>query len=266
MSANLVILVIDAMASLRQAAAAQLRALGAAEVFEAGDATQALVHLGEQRINLVIADCDLAGMSGPQLLRVLQSEAPAGRPEAMLVVADAADPRTPALLAAGARQVLARPLDPATLAAALAALPGPAGPAPRRRLLVVDDSPSALMQTVRGLENDFEILTCDNGLRAIELCRADPGPELVLLDVTMPELDGFEVLTRLRQDPRSARIPVIFVSAMTGKGFVMKGLALGAIDYVTKPVTPELLRLRLRNLLRLLDERPAPAVITDGGR
>lgn len=259
MIASARVLIIEPMASLRKATAAQLLALGAGEVFEAGDASAALSLLGEQQVDLVIADCDLHGMPGPQLLGAVRSAASTGCADVILVVTDGGDPRVPALLAGGARQVLARPLERSALESALAALPGRAAGQRRHRLLVVDDSPTAQLHTVRALENDFDILTCDNGLKAIELCCADPGPELVLLDVTMPEIDGFETLTRLRQDPRSARIPVIFVSAMTAKSFRMKGLALGAIDYVTKPVIPEVLRLQVGNLLRLLDDRRRPA-------
>lgn len=251
MIADAVFLVVDAKLPARTATVAQLRALGARTVFEAADATEALALLAARRVDVAIAECDLPGMPALQLLRALRSGAPVGEIAVLMVVADGADPRVPLLRAAGADEVLARPLESEALAVVLAALAGAAATRARYKVLVVDDSPSALRQIAQDLEDDYAVLTADNGLDALALCQGDAPPDLVLLDVIMPQLDGFEVLRRLQQDPRLENIPVILVSAMTGQNFRSKGLALGAVDYLAKPVVPELLRLRVRNLARL---------------
>jgi DNA-binding response OmpR family regulator len=92
--------------------------------------------------------------------------------------------------------------------------------------------------------------TIDNGRDALETARRDP-PDLMLLDVQMPGLDGFEVAARLKSDPATAAIPIIMLSAMEGRGARVIGLQSGAEEYLAKPFDRVELLARVRNLLRL---------------
>lgn len=167
-------------------------------------------------------------------------------------------PPTAAELAA-AKAAAAAPAAPtaAAPAAAAAAPAAPAAPAPelaanRPTVLIVDDAPDNLQLLSALFKDEYRIRVANNGSRALEICCSDNPPDLVLLDVMMPDIDGFEVARRMREHPAAETIPVIFVTALTGNDARMKGLALGAIDFVTKPIDPDVLKPRVKNLLRYI--------------
>ena len=117
-------------------------------------------------------------------------------------------------------------------------------------ILLVDDMPANLHVLVAALRPDYRIKTATNGEVALELARQQDRPELILLDVMMPGMSGIEVLQHLRESPETLDIPVIFISADTSEQSQLDGLELGADDYLTKPVMPTILKVRVRNLLR----------------
>lgn len=121
----------------------------------------------------------------------------------------------------------------------------------RHRILIVDDVPENLHALMNILRDDYAISAATSGEKALELARQAPLPDLILLDVKMPGMDGYAVLDRLKHDPATADIPVIFVTALDDDVDVARGLGLGAVDYITKPFDSNLLRLRLRIQLQL---------------
>ncbi len=127
-------------------------------------------------------------------------------------------------------------------------------------ILIVDDQPdlAGLMADLLA-DAGFETRTAENGLEALAEVQSNP-PELLLLDVNMPELDGFEVATMLKSDPATATIPIIMLSANEGRGSRLIGLESGAEDYLSKPVDGAELIAKIRNLL-LLRERAAHAAL-----
>ncbi|MBL8397827.1 MAG: response regulator, partial [Candidatus Accumulibacter sp.] len=123
-------------------------------------------------------------------------------------------------------------------------------PATKPLLLLVDDIPSNLHVLAAALRADYRIKTATNGRTALGLAKHSDPPDLILLDVMMPEMSGIDVLRHLRQSPDTAGIPVIFVSADVSEETQLQGLDLGADDYLSKPVIASLLRVRIRNLLQ----------------
>jgi signal transduction histidine kinase len=117
-------------------------------------------------------------------------------------------------------------------------------------VLVVDDSPDYLRMLSQALQGTCRVRVANGGRRALELARQAP-PDLVLLDVVMPELDGHAVLARLREDPRTSDVPVIFVSSMNETSDEVAGLALGAADFIAKPAPAALVQARVRMQLEL---------------
>lgn len=118
-------------------------------------------------------------------------------------------------------------------------------------ILVVDDEPDIremLAQLLRG--DGYSLATAASGPDALAAV-ATQTPDLILLDVSMPGMDGFELATRLKADPLTVGIPIIMVSAQAGRGARVVGLDSGAEDYLTKPVDATELSLKVRNLLRL---------------
>lgn len=123
-------------------------------------------------------------------------------------------------------------------------------------ILIVDDQPelAQMMEDLLGAAG-YDARSAGNGREALAGIQAE-APDLVLLDVNMPELDGFEVAAMLKSDPATAAIPIIMVSANEGRGSRLVGLESGAEDYLAKPVDPAELLAKIRNLL-LLRQRSA---------
>lgn len=132
-------------------------------------------------------------------------------------------------------------------------------------VLVVDDQPLNIQALYRALTPDHQVLVATHGVKAISICR-ESRPDIVLLDVVMPEMDGYEVLRILRQDPATASIPVIFVTARDAAEDESRGLALGAVDFIGKPINPPVLRARVGMHVELARLRAQVAALRGGGR
>ncbi|MBT3231985.1 MAG: hybrid sensor histidine kinase/response regulator [Calditrichaeota bacterium] len=113
-------------------------------------------------------------------------------------------------------------------------------------ILVVDDEPANIHVLMGTLKNDYAILAATNGQKALEFAARTPTPDLILLDIMMPEMDGYEVCRRLKENPDTSDIPVIFITAMTEIENKTKGFELGAVDYITKPFDPREVEIRVR--------------------
>ncbi|CAO3415106.1 diguanylate cyclase domain-containing protein [Azospirillum endophyticum] len=121
---------------------------------------------------------------------------------------------------------------------------------PRPKILVVDDIPSNVHVLSRILKDDYDIYFATDGEKALDLVQARM-PDLVLLDIMMPGMDGFEVCRRIKGDPTTHDIPVIFISAKSEVEDETRGLEVGAIDFITKPISPPIVKARVRNHLLL---------------
>jgi putative two-component system response regulator len=118
-------------------------------------------------------------------------------------------------------------------------------------ILIVDDSPVNLTVLGELLRQRYKVRAANSGARALQMANLQPLPDLILLDVMMPSMSGYEVLERLRDDPATRDIPVIFTTAMTATEDEQHGLALGAVDYITKPLRPAIVLARVRTHLDL---------------
>ncbi|WP_287028847.1 HD-GYP domain-containing protein [Pseudomonas sp. UBA6310] len=121
----------------------------------------------------------------------------------------------------------------------------------RPKLLLVDDEATNLQVLRHILQDDYRLLFAKSGAKALELAFTE-SPDLVLLDVMMPGMTGLEVCSALKAEPSTARIPVIFVTALADTDDEAKGFEVGAVDYITKPVSPPIVRARLRTHLSLV--------------
>lgn len=123
-------------------------------------------------------------------------------------------------------------------------------PGRKPRLLLVDDQPIHIQVLRKALATDYQLFMATSGEQALRLC-AELVPDLVLLDVVMPGMDGFEVLGHLKSQAPTAHIPVIFVTAHGGEDIETRCLQAGAVDFITKPVNPAVVRARVRTHLTL---------------
>jgi putative two-component system response regulator len=122
---------------------------------------------------------------------------------------------------------------------------------PQRTILIVDDNPENLTLLGELLCDRYKVRAANSGARALQLVTQVPLPDLILLDVMMPHMSGFEVLERLRSAPETHDIPVIFTTAMSATEDEQHGLALGAVDYITKPLRPAIVLARVHTHLEL---------------
>ena len=119
------------------------------------------------------------------------------------------------------------------------------------KLLLVDDVPLNIKVLIEALEDEYEIIIATSGERALRWASSENQPDLILLDIMMPEMDGYEVCQRLKDNPETAQIPVIFVTAMHEENDETKGLSLGAVDYVHKPYSLAIIKARIETHLAL---------------
>ncbi|MEY3288990.1 MAG: hypothetical protein RLZZ419_1232 [Pseudomonadota bacterium] len=113
-------------------------------------------------------------------------------------------------------------------------------------ILIVDDTAENLSILADILQPKYRVLATTSGAACLKIAGSDPKPDLILLDVIMPGMDGYEVLFKLHQNPLTRDIPVIFLTALTTAANEESGLKLGAVDYITKPITPSLVLARVR--------------------
>ena len=116
-------------------------------------------------------------------------------------------------------------------------------------ILVVDDTPDNLALMTALLKDDYRVKVAHSGERALRLVKGGEPPELILLDVMMPGMDGYEVCRRLKADPATESIPVIFLTARANVENETFGLSLGAVDYIVKPINPMVVKARIRSQL-----------------
>jgi diguanylate cyclase (GGDEF)-like protein len=120
----------------------------------------------------------------------------------------------------------------------------------KQTILAIDDVPANLKLLGEILQQEYRFLVATSGAAGLEIATAKQ-PDLILLDVMMPDMDGYEVCTQLKANPLTQSIPVIFITALKEETDETRGLEIGAIDYVTKPFSPAIVRIRVRNHLEL---------------
>jgi serine phosphatase RsbU (regulator of sigma subunit) len=134
----------------------------------------------------------------------------------------------------------------------------------RKTVLLVDDAPANIQVATSILKDIYKIRVATNGTKALALVKDAHPPDLVLLDVMMPEMDGYEVCTRLKADPETRDIPVIFLTGQTEIEDETRGFEVGAVDYIHKPFSPAVVRARVQThlVLRGIREQLAQQLFT----
>ena len=121
----------------------------------------------------------------------------------------------------------------------------------KQKVLIVDDAPENIQVLMETLKDDYAITAATNGEKALKLVEGDAPPDIILLDIMMPEMDGYEVCNRLKTQKKTREIPIIFVTALDQEEDETFGLKLGAVDYITKPISPSIVRARVQTHLNL---------------
>jgi two-component system sensor histidine kinase/response regulator len=273
-------LVVDDFEPMRKVTAEQLRKMGAQSILMAANGAEALKLLQQQKVDMVLSDWNMPVMNGLELLKAIRADERLAALPVMMITAEAERSRIMEAVAHGVSDLLVKPYtvgnlqdrvqkslnwiprpsatasagsfdqsEPSLVAAA--DLPKSAKPT----ILVVDDTPDNLHLLSSLFNDEYRVRIAHNGSKALAICQSDNPPDLVLLDVMMPDMDGFEVAQKMREHPSSETIPVIFVTAMDTDDARLKGLELGAVDFVTKPINPHMLQHRVRNFIRYVELR-----------
>ncbi|MFW5808052.1 MAG: HD domain-containing phosphohydrolase [Spirochaetota bacterium] len=124
----------------------------------------------------------------------------------------------------------------------------------RQSVLIVDDVPENISILNEILHKEYNIKAATSGKGALKIAMSNHQPDIIILDIMMPEMDGYEVCRRLKSDNRTKNIPVMFITALNDTVDEQKGLELGAVDYIKKPVSPPIVKQRIRTQLDLLNQ------------
>jgi len=122
-------------------------------------------------------------------------------------------------------------------------------------VLVVDDTPENIDLLDNVLNQDYNVKAALNGEKALKIAGSENPPDIILLDIMMPGMDGYQVCRRLKSDPKTQDIPIIFVTSMSEVEDETRGLEVGAVDYITKPISPMIVKARVKNHLELKKAR-----------
>ncbi len=122
-------------------------------------------------------------------------------------------------------------------------------------ILIVDDEPANISLLNEVLKSSYQVMVAKSGKKAILAAQSDQLPDLILLDIIMPEIDGYEVLRKLKSNDETKNIPVIFVTSKGNEEDETKGLEMGAVDYIHKPFNPAVVKARVKAHLELKRNR-----------
>ncbi len=275
-------LVVDDLELMRAVTVNQLRGMGFEKIKVARNGAEALELLRAFKFDIVLSDWNMPVMSGLELLKTIRADAKLASMPFLMITAETERQRIEAVISAGVSGLLVKPYNAGNLKARLDRIlkpqprPAPApsssgasvvvpksesdglelGPAlSPSRILIVDDYPVSLKLLSQLFKDEYQVFTATDGPQALALCNTDPPPDLVLMDILMPGMDGFEVVRRLREKHATAQLPVIFVTGLTDDEARLKGMELGAVDFVSKTSDPKALRARVRNFIQFVDMR-----------
>ena len=275
MNKQLPILVVDYQWPMRQAVTAALNDMGFMEVIQESNGLDAMRTLRSTPVAAVISDWTMPGMSGLGLLRWIRSEANHAGLPFILISAESDRERVRMATEAGVSEYLVKPYTVQDLANKIKRVLGTehndlqsntlagekvlglvnAVEVEQRigssTVLVVDDVPGNIDVITEILKGEYNTITAGSGRQALDIAHSAQPPDLILLDVMMPEMDGYEVCRQLKADPATSDIPIIFLTSKDDVENIVYGLETGAVDYITKPAEPSILKARIRTHLRL---------------
>ena len=269
---GLSVLIVDDFDAITRTLCGAFEQLGFKTIHQAKDGREAWQCLERNSVDMIVSDWKMPKMDGLELLkRVRQSKSHQDVPFIMLT-GNLNQSNVVEAIQAGVSEYLVKPFTKVTLCERVhKAFVSPIRSHAvnrandkedqsekkelKRTILVVDDEPSNLQVLGELLKPLYKIKVCRSGAQALDICAKPDKPDLILLDIMIPEMDGLAVCKSLKSDPDTEFVPIIFVSALSQTDDVVKGLKLGAVDYIMKPVIPEIVLARVATHINSVIQR-----------
>jgi PleD family two-component response regulator len=271
---NIQILIVNDFAPMRRIIQNDLQIKNYKHFFSVANGLEAIQICKKEAIDLIITGWNMPVMSGLELIKQIRSVVETQHIPVLMITSETDSTQLNEAILAGVNDFIVKPFTPAVLYQKLDLIFSGQSPiiktestrsdAPieeipipgitnkgETKILVVDDVSSNIDIIVGVLKDSYKIQAATNGKKALEIAATIPLPDLILLDIMMPEMDGMEVCRQLKNNPMTMDIPVIFLTAKTDAKTAVEGFSLGAVDYITKPVNPDLLKARVLNHIEL---------------
>ncbi|WP_247670920.1 response regulator [Pseudoalteromonas sp. MMG005] len=266
-SQPLTVLIVEPFETIRTMIANVLNQLSNIVIIQSSNASDALEKLEYNDIGLIIAEWQLPTLSGIEFLKKVRTNTRTAKIPFVMTSATIEQSHVVQAIQCGVSEYVVKPFSSKILKSRLQrALTKPVRPckeAPEStesteqnndlHVLIVDDVADNIKIISDILRKDYKIKAALNGKKALQICAKDPQPDIILLDIMMPDMDGLEVCRRLKDDPSTQHITVIFLSALEQTEHIVKGLELGAVDYITKPANPAIVKSRVQAHCRSIE-------------
>ncbi|MFO6425178.1 response regulator [Motilimonas sp. KMU-193] len=269
------VLVVESIDNMRTTLVSMLTNIGFTQIRQAKGVNDALDYLSGRPVGLIIADLNLPGAGGLGFLReVRKSEALCEIPF-LLISSEISKAQLTEAVKLGVSQFVLKPFSQKILESRIIKSLNHTGKwkleveeqdqeqesleveDKRLSVLVVDDVVENIHIVVNILKHDYKVLAAKSGRQAIEICRSNNAPDLVLLDIMMPEVNGIEVMRFLAKSELTQQIKVIFLTSISENDKVVKGLEMGAVDFISKPISAEVLKARVKTHASIIRSQQA---------
>ncbi|MBF0471054.1 MAG: response regulator [Gammaproteobacteria bacterium] len=271
---KLTFLVVDDYEPMARTIRRALVDMGFREIELATNGSQALKLLQQQPFDYVVTDMEMPQVDGCELTKKIRGGPKTGTIPVLMVTGESEKSRIVAAISSGVTDIMLKPFSPHTfrkkiegiisgkMPLTLAQRGGRAGKesggneekkrveVEKRTVLVVDDTVANIEVLTGILGEIYRVKAATSGKKALQICQRNP-PDLILLDIMMPEMDGYEVCNRLKKGEFTANIPVIFLTAKGETEDMTRGFAEGAVDYISKPALPAILKARVKAQMAL---------------
>ena len=259
-------LVADDFEPMRKTVKSCLAEMGFTNVAVASNGREAINELDAKPVDFIISDWNMPAKTGFELLTYARSTEAHKNIPFIMVTAEGERAKVLAAITAGVSDIVIKPFRLSYLKEKInkqlnlkkgrrVQAPVNSGSDDFPTVLVVDDHPANIDVVTEVLKSSYKIKAATSGTMALKILKANPEIDLILLDIVMPDMDGYEVCRQLKDDSETAEVPVIFLTSKSDDEYVVKGFDLGAVDYITKPIVPEILAARVKTHVRLKQSR-----------
>lgn len=278
-------LVVDSNTTMHMIIKSMLIKIGFKLIYTAANGIEALDQIERHGVDLIISDWDMPKMNGLALLQTVRKRDDFANVPFIMLTANVDPHDVKQAILSGVSEYLLKPFTSNSLkqkihSAFLSPIPKhtltdvSTNPVSEEKnstelaktthnILIVDDEPNNITVLTELLKEKYSLQACLSGAKALELCNREELPDLILLDIMMPKMDGLDVCKALKSNPLTEHIPIIFISALSETNDVVKGLSFGAVDYITKPITPEITLARISVHMKQVIQRQEMALQLD---